>query len=60
MERTLEYIITDEFHNKTIEQFLKANEYPHQVLVQLKKTENGILLNGTVIIPKFNITDCTF
>lgn len=45
MERTLEYIITDEFHNKTIEQFLKAQEFPHQAIVQLKKTHEGILRN---------------
>lgn len=46
MERNIEYIITDEFHNKTIEQFFKALEYPHQAVVQLKKTQEGILLNG--------------
>ncbi len=46
MERKLNYQITEEFHNKTIEQFLKHQEFPHQVLVQLKKTKEGILLNG--------------
>lgn len=46
MERKLEYIITEEFHNKSIEQFLKAQEFPHQAIVQLKKTKEGILLNG--------------
>ena len=46
MERKLEYIITNEFHNKTIEQFLKAQEFPHQAIVQLKKTSEGILRNG--------------
>ena len=46
MERKLEYTITNEFDNKTIEQFLKAHEFPHQAIVQLKKTEEGILLNG--------------
>ena len=46
MKRILEYIITDEFHNKTIEQLLKAEGFPHQVIVQLKKTTEGILLNG--------------
>ena len=46
MERKLEYIITDEFHNKTIEQFLKQQDFPHQAIVQLKKTSEGILLNG--------------
>ena len=47
MERKLDYIITNEFHNKTIEQFLKAQEFPHQAIVQLKKTTEGILRNGT-------------
>ena len=46
MERKLNYKITDEFHNKTIEQFLKAQEYPHQAIVQLKKTHEGICING--------------
>lgn len=46
MERTLDYIITNEFHNKTIEQFLKSLEFPHQAIVQLKKTNEGILRNG--------------
>ena len=46
MERKLEYIITEEFHNKTIEQFLKQQEFPHQAIVQLKKTHEGILKNG--------------
>ncbi|MBQ8519737.1 MAG: RluA family pseudouridine synthase [Agathobacter sp.] len=46
MERTLEYIITNEFHNKTIEQFLKEQDFPHQAIVQLKKTSEGILRNG--------------
>ena len=46
MERKLEYLITEEFHNKTIEQFLKGQEFPHQAIVQLKKTSEGILLNN--------------
>ncbi len=46
MERSLEYLITNEFHNKTIEQFLKAQDFPHQAIVQLKKTPEGILRNG--------------
>ena len=46
MERKISYTITNEFHNKTIEQFLKAQEYPHQAIVQLKKTQEGILRNG--------------
>ena len=46
MERKLEYKITNEFHNKTIAYFLNAQEYPHQAIVQLKKTQEGICKNG--------------
>ena len=46
MKRELTYQITEQFHNKTIEQFLKTQEFPHQVVVQLKKTTNGILRNN--------------
>lgn len=46
MKRILEYTISDEFHNKTIEQFLKAMEFPHQAVVCLKKTPEGIRRNG--------------
>jgi len=46
MERKLEYIISNQYHNKTIEQFLKSQDFPHQAIVQLKKTKNGILRNG--------------
>ena len=46
MERKLEYKITEQFHNKTIEQFFKSEEFPHQAIVQLKKTNEGIKRNG--------------
>ena len=46
MKRKLTYLIADEFHNKTIEQFLKTQEFPHQAIVQLKKTPEGICRNG--------------
>jgi len=46
MERILEYLIKEKFHNKTIEQFLKSQDFPHQAIVQLKKTPQGILRNG--------------
>ncbi|MBR4027273.1 MAG: RluA family pseudouridine synthase [Lachnospiraceae bacterium] len=46
MKRTISYTIPNDFHNKTIEQYLKAQEYPHQTIVQLKKTSEGILRNG--------------
>lgn len=46
MQREFNYSIPKEFHNKTIEQFLKAQEYPHQAIVHLKKTQEGIKRNG--------------
>lgn len=46
MERKIDYLITDQSHNKTIEQFLKTLGYPHQAIVQLKKTQEGIRRNG--------------
>ncbi len=47
MERRLHFFITEEFHNRKIDSFLKAMEFPHQAIVQLKKTKEGILLNGS-------------
>ncbi|MBQ6811939.1 MAG: RluA family pseudouridine synthase [Agathobacter sp.] len=60
MERKLEYYITDEFHNKTIEQFLKLQEFPHQAIVQLKKTSEGICRNGVwaYVNEKLSAGDC--
>ncbi|MBR2402860.1 MAG: RluA family pseudouridine synthase [Lachnospiraceae bacterium] len=46
MQRNFIYQITEEFHNCTISAFLKANGYPHAVMVHLKKTPESILLNG--------------
>lgn len=46
MERKLYFTITEESHNATIEQFLKMQGFPHQSIVQFKKTNEGILLNG--------------
>ena len=46
MQRNFTYTITEEFHNCTISSFLKAQGYPHAVMVHLKKTPESILLNG--------------
>lgn len=46
MDRTLEYIITKEFHNRTIADFLSAQNFCHQTIVYLKQTPNGIMQNG--------------
>ena len=46
MQRNFTYQITEEFHNCTISSYLKAKNYPHAVMVHLKKTPESILLNG--------------
>lgn len=46
MQRNFLYSITEEFHHCTISSYLKAKEYPHAVMVHLKKTPESILLNG--------------
>ena len=45
MNRTITYIINENNENQTIGQFLKMNNYSHPIIVGLKKTTNGILLN---------------
>lgn len=46
MERILEYKITETDNDKTIEQFLKQKGFPRNVIVQMKKTNEGICRNG--------------
>lgn len=46
MKRTITYQVTLSDSEKTIEKFLKDKDITHQVLVNLKKTHNGILKNG--------------
>ncbi len=46
MKRQLRYIITEKDQNSTIEFFLKSQGFSHHVMVQLKRTENGIMRNG--------------
>lgn len=45
MNRTMTYSITAQDAGITISQFLKKNGYSNPILVSLKKTERGILLN---------------
>ena len=47
MERNFEYRITKENEGLTISDFLKKQGYSHAVIVQLKRTKESILLNGT-------------
>lgn len=46
MKRILTYTISSAHSGDTILQFLKSLNYTHQVIVDLKKTPNGILRNG--------------
>ena len=46
MNRIFSYSITEQEEGLTIGQFLKNNGYSHPMLVHLKKTERGIVLNG--------------
>lgn len=46
MKRQLRYIITEKDQHNTIEFFLKGQGFSHHVMVQLKRTQNGIMRNG--------------
>lgn len=46
MKRILTYTIPKEFEASTILNFLKDKNYSSQIITHLKRTENGILLNG--------------
>lgn len=46
MKRIFSYTIPEEFENSTLLSFLKAECYSSPVITHLKRTENGILLNG--------------
>lgn len=46
MQRHFSYVVDNCGDGLTVEQFLKKRGYSHQVLVHLKKTEDGILLDG--------------
>lgn len=47
MKRTFYYTIPQKFNNIPLLDFLKAEGYSHQVITHLKRTMNGILLNGS-------------
>lgn len=46
MKRVFTYIIPKEFDNCALSLFLKSEGYSSQIITHLKRTENGILLNG--------------
>lgn len=47
MIRTISYTITESDQNHTILQFLKKHLYTEKAIIALKKTPEGILLNGS-------------
>lgn len=46
MKRVFHYQIPQEYHGDTLLSFLKAQHYSSAMITHLKRTENGILLNG--------------
>lgn len=46
MKKILNYTISEKNNNKTIEELIKSMGYSRHVIVHLRQTENGILLNG--------------
>lgn len=46
MKRIFKYTISIEHNNHTLLSFLKDKHYSSQIITHLKRTENGILLNG--------------
>lgn len=46
MNRVFDYIIQEEYDNHNLLSFLKDKQYSSQIITHLKRTENGILLNG--------------
>lgn len=46
MKRIFNYTIPTEYNEQTLLSFLKSKKYSSQIMSHLKRTENGILLNG--------------
>lgn len=46
MKRIFNYTIPTEYNEQTLLSFLKNKHYSSQIITHLKRTENGILLNG--------------
>lgn len=46
MKRIFHYLIPEEFNGETLLSYLKYLKYSSQIITHLKRTENGILLNG--------------
>ena len=46
MQRTFNYTVPTEYDGDTLLSFLKDKHYSSQIITHLKRTENGIMLNG--------------
>ena len=46
MKRIFNYTIPTEYNEQTLLSFLKSKKFSSQIMTHLKRTENGILLNG--------------
>lgn len=46
MKRIFTYTIPADYHGQTLLSFLKDQKFSSQIITNLKRTENGILLNG--------------
>ena len=46
MRRIFNYTIPTEYNEQTLLSFLKNKHYSSQIITHIKRTENGILING--------------
>lgn len=46
MKRIFTFTISEQFHGESLLSFLKSKGFSSQIITHLKRTENGILLNG--------------
>lgn len=46
MKRTISFVVPEDYDNHKLLQFLKDKKFSSQIITHLKRTENGILLNG--------------
>ena len=57
MERLFTYTISPADAGKTIEAFLREQGYSHRLLVSLKRSEDGICLNGKRIFTNYRLSE---
>ena len=47
MRRVLSYLIEEADTGKRVDLFLRSRGFSHHILTQLKRTDSGLLLNGS-------------